>query len=228
MVAGENQALANRNIDLEARLQKLERVGGSQCGGGGHLVESETCNRRPTLIIGGWDPDQAGAETLQNAKDVIRELQVDVDTQNGFVPGLRMGYAILPFQPRAGESPDEARHRVQSCVGASSRWDAEPPLDSHQPKPRGPDKRKRAQLAAKTKRLILELGGNWGQLEVEYATGTAWYAGGRFCSSSLPKPSDSVQDAGPRWIDLAKIARNLGMGEQPVKEVWQPVTAALR
>ena len=79
-VATETQTLANRIVDLEARLQALETGGG---------------NRKPALIIGGWDPDQPGEETLGKAQDVIRELQLDIDATEAFVPGKRRGYPSL-------------------------------------------------------------------------------------------------------------------------------------
>ena len=91
-----------------------------------------------------------------------------------------------------------------------------------------PAKRKRAQLAAKTKRLILELGGAANRLEVEYSTGTAWYNGGKVCSGTAPKPGDDATEAGAGWIDLAKIARNLGMSEDHIKAAWLPLATALR
>ena len=38
-----------------------------------------------------------------------------------------------------------------------------------------PERRKRAQLAAKTKRLILEMDGDARQLEVEWSSGSVWH-----------------------------------------------------
>ena len=73
-------------------------------------------NRKPMLILGWMGSRPIGEETLQKAMDVIRELQMDIDTQEGFVPRLRRGYTILSFQPRTGEISEEARHRVQRAV----------------------------------------------------------------------------------------------------------------
>ena len=36
------------------------------------------------------------------------------------------------------------------------------------------------------------------------------------------------QKLGAGWIDLAKIARNLGMSEDHVKAAWLPLATALR
>ena len=234
-VTTETQTLANRIVDLEARLQAVETGG---AGGSGHTanpLEDDAGNRKPALIIGGWDPDQPGEETLGKAQDVIRELQLDIDASEAFVPGKRRGYAILPFVARRGESNDDARRRAMKAVqrvraanvvlgrredGQHSRlW-----LAISQ----SPAKRKRAQLAAKTKRLILELGGAANRLEVEYSTGTAWYNGGRVCSGTAPKQGEDAVEAGAGWIDLAKIARNLGMSEDHVKHAWAPLATALR
>ena len=115
-VATETQTLANRIVDLEARLQALETGGGGGAGHATNLLEDDAGNRKLALIIGGWDPDQPGDETLGKAQDVIRELQLDIDATEAFVPGKRRGYAILPFTARRGESNDDARRRAMKAV----------------------------------------------------------------------------------------------------------------
>ena len=164
-----------------------------------------------------------------------RELQLDIDATEAFVPGKRRGYAILPFLARRGESNDDARRRAMKAV---QRVRAANVIlgrreDSQRSRlwlaiSQSPAKRKRAQLAAKTKRLILELGGAASRLDVEYSTGTAWYNGGRVCSGTAPKQGEDAVEAGAGWIDLAKIARNLGMSEDHVKHAWEPLATALR
>ena len=57
-VAGETQVLANRIVDLEARLQHLENGGNGQRSN--NILEDDAGNRKPALISGGWDPDQPG------------------------------------------------------------------------------------------------------------------------------------------------------------------------
>ena len=206
-VATETQTLANRIVDLEARLQALETGGGGGAGRTTNLLEDDTGNRKPALIIGGWDPDQPGDETLGKAQDVIRELQLDIDATEAFVPGKRRGYAILPFTARRGESNDDARRRAMKAVqrvraanvilgrredGQHSRlW-----LAISQ----SPTKRKRAQLAAKTKRLILELeGAGWKSSTLRGRLGTmaAEFARGR--RPSREKMPSKRGPAGSTW-----------------------------
>ncbi|OLP91389.1 hypothetical protein AK812_SmicGene26920, partial [Symbiodinium microadriaticum] len=157
-VATETQTLANRIVDLEARLQALE----------------------------GESNDDARRRAMKAVQRV------------------RAANVIL------GRREDSQRSRLWLAISQS------------------PAKRKRAQLAAKTKRLILELGGAASRLDVEYSTGTAWYNGGRVCSGTAPKQGEDAVEAGAGWIDLAKIARNLGMSEDHVKHAWEPLATALR
>ena len=45
--------------------------------------------RKPALIIGGWHPDTAAEETLKAAREVLRSLEVPLNGEDLFVPGLR-------------------------------------------------------------------------------------------------------------------------------------------
>ena len=51
---------------------------------------------------------------------------------------------------------------------------------------------KEAQLAAKTRRLILEMGGDLGLLDVEWSTGSVWYNEAKALN---PKPSSGDRQA---------------------------------
>ena len=210
---GETQALC-RGVAPDGR------AGGGQGAGGGQPEAGAHHRRMGSRSI--------GEETLQKAKDVIRELQIHVDAHEEFVPGLRRGYAILPFQPRAGESAEEARHRVQRAVqgvrtangGTEHRGDCGSPSA----------KARRKERRRSPQRKPSGSSWNWGQRRtargrVRHRNGLV--RPGRICSG--PKPNnDSVQDAGPGWIDVAQTARNLGMGEQQVQDAWQPLAAVLR
>ncbi|OLP87779.1 Cytosolic carboxypeptidase 4 [Symbiodinium microadriaticum] len=113
-------------------------------------------------------------ETLKAAKDVLRSLDVPLNGDEFFVPGLRRRYAILPITPKPFEDEDARRQRVQGAIqhvimlgkneeeGMRKLWVA----ISH-----SPERRRCAKLAGKVKRTILELGGNRKDLEVEFATG---------------------------------------------------------
>ena len=64
------------------------------------MAPGET-QRKPALIIGGWDPDQD--------TDILRSVEAPIPTDGMFVPGVRRGYAILPIDDRMGESFEQRR-----------------------------------------------------------------------------------------------------------------------
>ena len=72
--------------------------------------------QRPALVAGGWDADQDAETTLKLVKEHIERLQVDLDLQEAFVPGLRRGFAIIPINPRDGETQDSFRNRIRSAL----------------------------------------------------------------------------------------------------------------
>ena len=50
-----------------------------------------------------------------------------------------------------------------------------------------PDRRRKARLAAKVKRLYLTMGGDKGLLEMEYSSGSAWIDSIKVCSATAGK-----------------------------------------
>ena len=48
------------------------------------------------------------------------------------------------------------------------------------------------------------------------------------CSGTAPKQGEDAVEVGAGWIDLAKIARSLGMSKEHVKNAWLPLATALR
>ena len=145
------------------------------------------------VALDGWDPDPSGEETLQKAKGVIRSTSI---RRRGSCQdsGGGMRYAILPFQTRTGETHEEARHWVQRAVQRVRTWDAEetaPRAGCGWPSAKAQQRGRGHSSRAKTR-------GGWSwslgtQLEVEYATETAWYAG-----EDLPSPTTlhRTQDRG--------------------------------
>ena len=47
--------------------------------------------RKPAIIIGGWHPDQLAADTLKAARDILKQLDVPLNADGMFVPGVRRG-----------------------------------------------------------------------------------------------------------------------------------------
>ena len=87
--------------DIQQRLTKLET----------HPVLLSRANstttmedKQPALIMGGWADDQEASTTLQLANDACAKLQLEIDMQDAFVPGLRRGYLVIPYQPEDHEN----------------------------------------------------------------------------------------------------------------------------
>ena len=191
--------------------------------------------RRPALVLGGWDPDTAATDMLENAKKLIQELRLDLDTEDIFVPGVRRGFAIVPYGARSGEGPEALRNRVQ---GAMAKVKAANYVVPGRPRQvwlvpsRSPAERRRSALAGKTKRLILQLstdaGGPAPSLEVEWGSGTVWLQGTRVASASSSAPHNAETVSSGGWIDLQGIASKLRLSGARVTKEWEPLGAALK
>ena len=129
----------------------------------------------------GWSEDNTAANTLESAKAMVAQLRLDIDFSEAFVPGIRGEYVIVPYSARNGETEG----RQERLRGAMSRVRQAKILtgDDGPQGPRhlwlnfstSPDRRKRAILAGKIKRAVLEAGGRKDQLEVEFATASVWF-----------------------------------------------------
>ena len=130
------------------------------------------------LILGGRDDENAAATTLEAARSVVQQLRLDLDMAELFVPGVRRGYATLPFQARSGESEAQLQERLRGAItrvreakvltgavgpmGQKRLW-----VNFSSP----PEKRRRNVLVGKLKRAILEAGGVKSNIEAEFAAG---------------------------------------------------------
>ena len=68
-----------------------------------------------------------------------------------------------------------------------------------------PDRRKRAILAVKIKRAVLEAGGRKDQLEVEFATASVWFQGKKVAGGGTA-PHSSAMQVGCGWVDESALA----------------------
>jgi hypothetical protein len=117
------------------------------------------------VVLGGWDPDTAKADMLGLAQNFVRDLRLDLDAEDAFVPGVRRGLAIIPNAPRPGESAEDRRTRVQAAITQVRNANVVPPGRTRaawMTYSRTQAERKRAALAGKAKRLILLLGAQAG------------------------------------------------------------------
>ncbi|CAE7690139.1 unnamed protein product [Symbiodinium sp. CCMP2592] len=196
------QQLQEANKEVNLRLERLEKGGGSSTAGS--TIAPSDSARKPALIIGGWDPDAPAADTKDAVLDVLKSVEAPIDTTTLFVPGVRRGYAILPIDEPMGETFEQRRTRVQEVIS----------------KP--PDRRRRARLAAKVKRLYLTLGA----LQMEFSTGSAWVNSVKVCSATAPRPG-GTEEAGPGWVDIAAIAKATRTTKEATAATWSPLKAEI-
>jgi hypothetical protein len=168
---------------------------------------------------------------LEAAKNFTRELRLDLDLNEMFVPGVRRGYAIMPYGPRERESDVQMRQRLQ---GALNKVKAANFVAPGRTRPawlvysRSPAERRRSALAGKTKRLILPITGDGGirpSLEVEWGSGTVWLAGMRVVSAASASPPHAEPVSTGGWAGIAQCLR---IPREQVKAAWDPLAAQLR
>ena len=157
----ERQAESFRVHELEKRMGAMETRSttlGSHAEGEGE--------RRRALIMGGWAEDNVASNTLESAKAMVAQLRLDIDFGEAFVPGIRRGYAIVPYTTRPGETEGQCQERLRESMTRVRQANILTGDDG----PQGPrrlwlnfsqpvDRRKRPILAGKLKRAVLEAGG---------------------------------------------------------------------
>ena len=114
----------------------------------------------------GWAADTLVADVLEKAKEVARDLRLELSMKDAFVPGkIRCGFVQIPLVPNectgvGGRDAPNSPTLQQACqpsrvtkpdANAAKLWLAV----SHPP-----EKCRRAALAGKVKWLIIEVGGN--------------------------------------------------------------------
>ncbi|OLP90095.1 Retrovirus-related Pol polyprotein from type-1 retrotransposable element R2 [Symbiodinium microadriaticum] len=181
---------------------------------------------RPAIVVGGWDNDQSGDETLRLVKQHLADLECNLDLQDAFVPGIRRGFAIVPIQPRRQEDAIDYRRRVREAlqrIREAKVVTGEKPQGGERymwaAMSESPERRRRAQFAGKVKRLVLEESGDKSQLEVEFGTGNVWYGRVRVASAVLTAP-DEADKAGVGWISLPTLARQMGTSPDSLTAKW--------
>ena len=238
LVAGQKtleETVESNRRTLEERIEKLEAGGGGLRPSTYSTATTEGDGiggrRTPALVVGGWNDDTPANEVIEKATEVLRQLQVDLDYQDIFVPGIRRGFALIPLKgPREGEGGEEHRRRVQTAITqvrnaklqtGHYRQDTGQPRYMYLTISQPPERRMRAKLAAKVKRCILELGGRHEHLEVEFATGTVWYRGTRV-SSAVSPANEGADKVGPGWANVKEIAKVLKIDFDKADHQWRP------
>ena len=151
-----------------------------------------------------------------------------------FAPGLRRGFVIVPVAKRGGEDELGLRQRIQQALarvnqanielgrrrdgGIARLW-----MRLSQP----PAKRKRAMLAGKCKRLLLEQGAERSEVETEFGTETVWHRGHKVCSATTAPTTGDTTQALTGWIDLAGISSALGRNPDNLTMAWQSLVEGI-
>eukprot|EP00439_Symbiodinium_sp_Y106_P029447 s3659_g3.t1 len=159
-VQAEQKETGGRLTQLEQKVHQLQLHGGSS------TADTEGGVKQPALILGGWEDDSPAAETLEKAKDMTHKLRVDIDMDSAFCPGVRRGYVIVPYKPRPNENGEQLRERLQQALRrirtaniAMGKKDNGQTRFLWMQMSQSPERRRRAQLAGKVKRLILSING---------------------------------------------------------------------
>ena len=185
--------------------------------------------RQPALIMGGWADDQEATATLQLAKDAVTALQLDVDMEEAFVPGVRRGYLVIPYAARSTETEGNMHSRLSAAIqkvrqanqatGATNQDGSVKRL--WMAYSQTPERRRRARYAGKVKRLVLEQGGDKSNPQVEFATGTLWYQGRRIASATAPPPQgNNTTKCALGWVDAAAISGFTRKNKETILAAW--------
>ncbi|CAE7364888.1 unnamed protein product [Symbiodinium sp. CCMP2592] len=195
--------------------------------------ETDGGNPRPALVVGGWEADQHHEDTLKLVKQHLSELNVNLDVDKAFVPGLRRGFALVPLTKLEGESDDEQRARVQEIlrtVRAAKIVTGQRPEGGNRyffaALSQSPERRRRAQLAGKVKRFIIEEGGDPRKIEVEYGTANLWYNTVKIASGVTSAPEGATAEKAG-WVHLGTLARQIGISEETATSRWGDLRKAL-
>ena len=206
---------------LEKKLRDLEHRGPEE-------------DKRTAVLLGGWSPDTPAAQVKELAQQMANTLKLDVDMAPAFAPGLHRGFVIVPVAKRGGEDELGLRQRIQQALarvnqanielgrrpdaGIARLW-----MRLSQP----PAKRKRAMLAGKFKRLLLEQGAERSEVETEFGTGTVWHRGHKVCAATTAPTTGDTTQALTGWIDLAGISSALGRNTDNLTMAWQSLVEGI-
>ena len=176
--------------------------------------------------MGGWAEDSVASNTLESAKATVAQLRLDIDFGEAFVPGIRRGYAIVPYTTRPGETEGQCQERLREAMTRVRQANILTGDDGPQGPRRlwlnfstPPDRRKRAILAGKIKRAVLEAGGRKEQLEV-----SVWFKGKKVAGGGIA-PHEAAVQVGCGWVDENTVAGMLG---EEFRTKWGPLKGAIR
>ena len=158
--------------------------------------------------MGGWG-DDTPEETLNNVKQMVKDRRLDIPIDQAFVPGVRRGYAILPYGAKEGEDQQQLRERLSAALKElgkpTYRWG---PTQMGRRSTCGSSCRSRQKDAGESSSQggAKDFASLWGRLETEWPTGTVWLRGVRVCSATTTQPGEA-EEAGAGYCCKKSLQR---------------------
>ena len=206
----------------------------AESGDGRAAGARDEMDRKKTLVFGGWPMDTKRAHILGQLGQALKERDLLTSLDNEpFCTGPRRSTALAVFARRQGESEHDVRQRMHSiikCVSDNqvrvtggrrlfatwSKTKMERAIASH---------------AAWVKRVVVQLDERQvPNLDLEYATGTAWMGDHMVASATRPLPpgtaphhivyNEEAQKVGKGpWVHVQHLASELGKDPEMVKQM---------
>ena len=190
-------------------------------------------DKRPLLVIGGWEPDTPADDVITAAKRALTDggLASQLDLSRMFVPGPRRGFALIPLAERGAPLTHPLllatntllqqfrSHRLKTTSGRNIflTWSVPPEM------------RKKAAFAGKVKRCVMTMVQDPPPVEVEWRAGSVWAQGVRIASASTPPPPGDNIEVLPTaaWLDLGRLAQILKVPLQDLTAHWAELAKLL-
>ena len=100
-VINDTAAWGQRLAALESKVRDIQTTGST--------ASTNDSGRVPALIMGGWPPDTLASEVLDKANAMARDLKLELNLQDSFVPGVRRGFVLIPRKPQQDETEEGMR-----------------------------------------------------------------------------------------------------------------------
>ena len=94
-LAAESQLVVGRLTLLEGKVKQIQSTGSTP--------STTEGGRTPALIMGGWAPDTPATAVLRKANEMARDLQLQLNMTEAFVPGVRRGFVLIPYPSGRGK-----------------------------------------------------------------------------------------------------------------------------
>ena len=190
-------------------------------------------DKRPLLVIGGWEPDTLAQDVVNAAKRAFADagLADQLDLSRLFVPGPRRGFALLPLTQRGSPLTHPLLLATNTLLQQfrSHRLKTESGRNIFLTWSVAPEMRKKAAFAGKVKRCIMTGTPNPPTVEVEWRAGSVWAQGVRIASASMAAPEGDHVEILPSsaWLDVGRLSHILHVPLPDLKAHWAELAKLL-